>query len=119
MKTKLLMTTILLTTAFGCANTRDLTPDESTQITEQLRARTLQYADCWKRFGEKKSGAIEVKYLLAFGGAWETVEIDEEKSTPGYTPQMKDCIRETIEKIDLGVKPRTKVFGNYTIRFNK
>lgn len=102
----------------GCANTRELTADESEQITEQLRARTLQYADCWKKYGAKKSGTVEVKYVLAFGGAWESVEVDEEKSSD-FTPEMKDCVVQTIRGIDLGVKPRTKVFGTYSVRFGK
>lgn len=102
--------------ATACSNTRELTHDESERISEQLRAHTMKYAECYRKFGGKKAGVVEIIYLLEFGGKWSKVTVDEGKSDD-YSAEMKDCLTNTIFGIELGVKPRTKVNGTYTIRF--
>lgn len=100
----------------SCSNTRELTYNESERISEQLRAHTMKYAECYRKFGNKKAGVVEITYLLEFGGKWGRVSVDDGKSDD-YTAEMKDCLTSVISGIELGIKPRTKVNGTYTIKF--
>lgn len=102
--------------ASACSNTRELTYDESERISEQLRAHTMKYAECYRKFGGKKAGVVEIVYLLEFGGKWAKVAVDEGKSDD-YSAELKDCLTDTIFGIELGIRPRTKVHGTYTIKF--